>query len=453
MAALRAAPSEWPRDASGMPKRRAPVGGKDNTSIYWRPDGRLEIGYRDSTGRQRWELITGGIMAARGRRDEISGAKRKGERVQPNPRLRFGEAADRWLAEQVADLRPATQASSEVYVRLHLKPRWGNRRMDSIDVGDAAKLVRELRAQGYAEWTISGILRAAGRVFKFASRSCHWHGENPFPLLEKGERPRVSDTPEPRPYEPHELAQTIAAAAEPWRTLFRLAGVVAGRESELLGLWWQDLDLEDLDAATIRFGYQLDRKGRRVELKTDESKAVLPLPRSTAVMLLEHRARSLHAGPRAFVFATRTGKPLGQRNVLRALYRAQQQARDPDGRPTFPELFEHDERGHLAVDERGRFVPRKVKRRELELPDFHALRHTAAMDCEDAEEARDLLRHKNSNVTRAIYRAHFGDRRREQLRARMEARMEAADGNGPQKAPDGRSAEVVDLQRVRHGGR
>ena len=46
------------------------------------------------------------------------------------------------------------------------------------------------------------------------------------------------------------------------------------------------------------------------------------------------------------------------------------------------------------------------------------------MDCDDAEEARDLLRHKNSNVTRAIYRAHFGDRRREQLRARMESRME-----------------------------
>jgi hypothetical protein len=69
---------------------------------------------------------------------------------------------------------------------------------------------------------------------------------------------------------------------------------------------------------------------------------------------------------------------------------------------------------------------REVKRRELRLPDFHALRHGAAMDCDDAEEARDLLRHKNSNVTRAIYRAHFGDRRRELLRARMETRMETS---------------------------
>jgi hypothetical protein len=48
------------------------------------------------------------------------------------------------------------------------------------------------------------------------------------------------------------------------------------------------------------------------------------------------------------------------------------------------------------------------------------------MSCDDAEEARDLLRHKNSNVTRAIYRGHFGDRRRELLRARRETRMETS---------------------------
>jgi hypothetical protein len=65
------------------------------------------------------------------------------------------------------------------------------------------------------------------------------------------------------------------------------------------------------------------------------------------------------------------------------------------------------------------------------------------MDCDDAEEARDLLRHKNSNVTRAIYRAHFGDRRREQLRARMERRMErsadtdAQDDQGEDTQPGG----------------
>lgn len=175
----------------------------------------------------------------------------------------------------------------------------------------------------------------------------------------------------------------------------------------------------------------------------------LPLPRVTAVMLLEHKARSQYSGQRAFVFSTRTGRPIHQRDVLRALYRAQGYARTPDGLPTFPELFKHDEHGHLAVDPKGKFIPRLVKRSELDLPNFHALRHGAAMSCDDAEEARDLLRHKNSNVTRAIYRAHFDDKRREGLRERMESRAERRDGNPAQVSPEGKFGEVADLQRLR----
>ena len=149
------------------------------------------------------------------------------------------------------------------------------------------------------------------------------------------------------------------------------------------------------------------------------------------------------------MFATRTGRPLGQRNVLRALYVAQERARRGDGTPTFPELFEVDERGEPRVDDDGAYVPRRdVKRRELNLPHFHSIRHTAAMDCEDAEEARDLLRHKNSNVTRAIYRAHFSDRRRELVRARLEARHGQVDTTAPGGAAVPSVGEVVLIRRV-----
>jgi len=54
--------------------------------------------------------VEGGITAARAERDTILGRADRGERVQPNPRLRFGDAADRWLAEQVAALRAPTSA-------------------------------------------------------------------------------------------------------------------------------------------------------------------------------------------------------------------------------------------------------------------------------------------------------------------------------------------------------
>jgi integrase len=87
-----------------------------------------------------------------------------------------------------------------------------------------------------------------------------------------------------------------------------------------------------------------------------------------------------------------------------------------------------------VIDKKERYVLRRANRKNLPpLPDFHALRRTAAMDCEDAE-ARDLLRHKNSHVTRAIYRGHFNDKRRELLRARLETRH-----GSEEEAPDRRA--------------
>jgi hypothetical protein len=109
--------------------------------------------------------------------------------------------------------------------------------------------------------------------------------------------------------------------------------------------------------------------------------------------------------------------------------------------PTFPELFEHDGHGHPVVDTRGAYVPRRIKRRELSLPDFPAIRHVGAMDCDDAEEARDFLRHKDSTVARQVYRAHFGDRRRETLRAKMETRHGNAEAFAEAQDADRRGSD------------
>ena len=207
---------------NGSPRRQ-----RVERNIYRRTSaaGRTvyEVGYRDSAGRQRWKVVDGGITAARAERDDLLGRKGKGQTVQPNPRRRFEEAADRWLAEQVAELRPATRAIYQSAVDTHLRPRWGRKRLDTITVDDAAKLVRELRAEGKSEWTIAGVLKAASRVFKFAARRLSWHGDNPVAGLENGERPRTGATARRRIFRGDELAQTLAAAHEPYKTLFALA--------------------------------------------------------------------------------------------------------------------------------------------------------------------------------------------------------------------------------------
>jgi integrase len=218
-------------------------------NIYSRRDAGghtvYEVGYRDSSGRQRWQRVEGGITAARTTRNDLLARKGKGERVQPNPKLRFGDAATAWLTGQAAELRPATQAVYRNAINTHLLPRWGRRRLDTIAVEDVAALVRELRGEGKAEWTIYGVITAANRTFRYARRRMAWHGENPVAALEKGERPVVSAAARRPIFRGDELAQTLAASREPYKTLFALGSVTGARLSECLGLVWADVELGD----------------------------------------------------------------------------------------------------------------------------------------------------------------------------------------------------------------
>src|SRR5215216_6924445 len=100
-------PRPWPVDGSGKPKRRVAVTG--NRGVYWRPDGLFEVGYRDADGRLRWRGPYETVTAARAGRDDGRAKARGGERESENPRLKFGDAADRWLAEQVIELRRQTR--------------------------------------------------------------------------------------------------------------------------------------------------------------------------------------------------------------------------------------------------------------------------------------------------------------------------------------------------------
>jgi integrase len=387
----------------------------------------FEVGYRDASGRQRWQTVEGGITAARSVRNDLLGRKARHERVSANPRLRFGEAADAWLSGPVATLRPATRAVYTNAVETHLRPRWGRARLDTITGDDVARLVRDLRASGAAEWSIRGVVGALGRVFRHATTRLGWLGVNPTTLLQNGERPKTSQAGRRRIYEGDELAQTLSAAREPMRTLFALAAVTGARLSELLGLTWADLELAETDTAEARIEAQVDRSGERRPLKTAESRRTIELPSSLAVALKRHQLARGVPPASAFVFATRSGRPLAQRNVLRTLRDAQARAVDANDRPTFPALI-------AALREPVRKTPRDAA------PNFHGFRHSAASlalaNGESAEEVSWQLGHKNSVVTRAVYVQEIRTvERQAKRRARMESQYGDALGVLEEPAP------------------
>jgi integrase len=325
--------------------KEAPRRVRVERNIYRRSTGVLEVGFKDAAGVQRWRTVDGGIMAARKLRDKLLARRGRGDTVAPDSRLRFGEAADLWLKGPVLDLRESTQAGYRNAVEQHLRPHYGQRRLDSVTPDDLAALVRELRALGRSEATIAVALGVTGRIYKFAARRLGWSGTSPTTLMLASERPKVSLAKRRPIFTPQQIEQTIAAASEPYRTVFTVAALTGARVSELCGLTWADVHLDDLDDAELTFSWQVDRKGRRRPTKTDGSARTVPVPRELALVLARHKLAAQDTRPESFVFATRSGRPLGQRNVARALRKAQERAKDENGRPTFPVLHDIDAEG------------------------------------------------------------------------------------------------------------
>ncbi len=249
-------------------------------NIYRRPTGVLEVGFKDASGIQRWRTVDGGIMAARKVRDDLLARRGRGERVAPDSRLRFGEAANLWLAGPVLDLRATTQAGYRCAVDHHLRRRLGNRRLDSVTADDLAELVRDMRQRGKSEATIAAVLGAVGRIYKSAARRLGFTGMNPITLMLYSERPKVSQATRRPIFTPEQIEQTLAAATEPARTLFTVAALTGARVSELCGLTWANVRLDDLDDSEITFAWQVDRKGNRRPTKTDGSARTVPIPES-----------------------------------------------------------------------------------------------------------------------------------------------------------------------------
>ena len=395
-------PRPWPLDKAGKPKRRVAVPG--NRGVYWRPDGLLEVGYQDADGRWRWRGPFQTITAARAAARRGAGPRRAAASAsRPNPRLKFGEAADRWLAEQVVaaaavDAGELHELRREPPAPALGRPAHGRDRRHRCGARSCASCAQP----GWPSGRSRASCRTANRVFKFARRHCALARREPVRAAgEAASGRRSSTTPERRIYVGDELAQVLAASTEPWTH-----AVPAGerrrrpRERAARALVGGPRPRATSDAATIRFTHQVDRDGERVELKTEESKATLPLPRvdgaDAAGAQGAHAARRRRRGRSCS--RTRDGPAARPaQRAARAVPRAGARPRRRTGGRRSRSCSSTTSAGTWSSTSDGAYVLRDVKRaRAAPLPDFHALRHGAAMDCDDAEEARDLLRHKNS---------------------------------------------------------
>jgi integrase len=382
--------------AKGNPQRT-----KVEPGIYQRLDANghavFEIAWRDGQGHQRRRRVEGGITAARKALNAARAARDRKERVTADPRLTFDAAADKWWEARVVRLRPATQSTYGTSLA-HLRKHFGRTRLTAISPADVAAYITAQQRARLKGWTVQGHLTALSSVYQYASRHLGFAGANPVSMLDRVERPKVSEDERPkRVLEGDELPRLIAAIDEPYRLVFEFAAETGARLGEVLGIVWREVDLDD---CTVNFTHQLDKKQRtRVPLKTKRSRRSIEISPGLAAKLRKAKLASSHSGPHDFVFVSRAGTPHDQRNIAgRVLARAVKRGG--------LDAVEHQNGG------------------EHRAPTFHDLRHTHASklinDGWDIATVSARLGHADVATTMRIYvhefeRAHRSADRRNRL--------------------------------------
>ena len=235
--------------------------------------------------------------------------------------MKVGEYLDRWLKDSVKDtVRQRTWEGYEQIVRIHLKPSLGRLKLKNLTPTHVRGLYREKLDAGSSPRTVQYIHVTLKKVLSQA--------------VENGLIPRnaAASVKAPRPVKKEikpltqEQAQAFldAARGDRFEALYVVALHCGLREGELLGLKWEDVDLEagtpqvrrTLSESRERghiFEPPKNGKGRNVKL-TARAKAALKAHRKRQLEERLHKGSGLWEN-HGLIFPNQLGKTMNARNL------------------------------------------------------------------------------------------------------------------------------------------
>ena len=300
-----------------MPRSRATLWGmgkkprraRGSGSISERPDGRFDCAITLGTllGKRRFKTTVGTYRdgerwIARMRRDYEQGG------LSPDGQtLTVADYYPLWLSSVEDGISPKTRRDYADKFRLHIVPRHGKIKLRELTTPHVNALYRDMLASGASP----RLIQYTHAVYRKAL-----HDAEGWDLVRKNvaafARPPKQESPE-RPVMSREEAGAFLREIRDDRleALYLLAVTTGLRRGELLGLRWEDLDL---DKGTLRV--------RGTKTAASRRPAVLPAP--VAEALRRHRSaqleEKLRAGPvwreHGMVFPTTVGTPQSGDNVL-----------------------------------------------------------------------------------------------------------------------------------------
>ncbi|MDO0926005.1 tyrosine-type recombinase/integrase [Streptomyces sp. TG1A-8] len=330
------------------PKRKKARANGEGT-IYQRKDGR-------------WEAA-GYVLAANGTRKRVrvygstrrEAADKLAEKIAASNRglpvatadSTVGDYLTYWLNDvAVHRLRENTHTRYAACVRLHLIPGLGTKKIARLTAKEVRTFLDRLRTtcqcctQGLdterkrccaiGECCQKQLSALTVTYVHSVLKSALEHAVREDELPRNVARNVKTTTHQPRRFRPLtavEARQFLdAARVDPLHALYELALRTGLRKSELLGLHWEELDL-NTGTATIRHSLQRTRTGGLTHLptKTRASERRIALPTECIHSLKKHKERQDREQGEAgvgwkdsgLVFATPTGGPLDPANLTR----------------------------------------------------------------------------------------------------------------------------------------
>lgn len=335
--------------------------GNGEGSIYRRKDGRWVGQYLVYTAKgPKYRYLYGKTRTDVSKRLTKAMADRDGGVVFDAGKLTLGEYLERWLSDSLkGTVRASTCERHEINVRVHISPALGRVLLKALTPAHVRALHREKLDTGLATATVRKIHSTLHKALAQA--------------VADGLIPRNAadvKAPRPAPEEMRPLWEAEACAfldaakdsGDRFEPLYVLAITTGLRRGELLGLRWDDVDLQ---RGTLRVGRALVREGGRHllgETKTRRGRRQVNLTPRTVTALKAHHKRQLERKVKlaslykdhGLIFPSETGTPVNPENLVKRSFKPLLK------RAGLPEIRFHDLRHTCATLLLGRGVHPKI---------------------------------------------------------------------------------------------
>lgn len=308
-------------------KRRANAWGAG--SVHKRKDGRwtAQVYVTDSTGRRSRRTLYGSARAdVEEKLSALLEAKARHEPIAPS-QLTVATYLREWLETMVRPrVRPTTFANYEWYVEKYLAPDLGAKALGALSARQVRVYLDSLRHRGVGDRSVQYVHSTLRAALEDAVR------EELLPKnVAKLVRVRRPTKREVVPLSVEEVRTLLAHHREhrllPMLTVFALLGL---RRSEVLGLKWSDVDLDQGSLRIVRGVQRVNGDLIELPTKTQRSRRTIPLPGIVADVLREHQKqqevdRAALAGtwPASdYVFTSSVGTAIDPRNCTRLVQNA-----------------------------------------------------------------------------------------------------------------------------------